>query len=471
MKKLIIFLLIIKTTFSYSQELKEEIKLPKQFKVVNSFSGELKDKESFHVVVARDIRVRDYKLIAFKYSKGFFSNLGVESFKKEPSILSFHSSNSLLTLVVSYNKTKRKQYIRVLDINTDSLKLKKSKEFLNKNSLANFRESHKTILLNGNKDSLYARIIHNSERIDLVKASDGYNLDLYQNFVDYSTFSTINQNEFVKNGSTSTKKAYYLNNSILVSKELREYTDDYHRSFHNETFSFNLDSKKLKRKDYYQTKLKKIKKDNSYVLDSLLVQVATNKKEGIITFFNTISKEKLNSIDLSKLNSNQIKTGSSFISISDFLKNVNRDKKELTITLNKTIEGHYLLLLDYVDITYNYSYNWWFHHNHMMMHQNMINSSIPNFGPNFTNYFHYIPFEEKRDYSLRFVIDSNGKLLNDVSYKTVFEQTDKQSYIKEVKDEKLLKYTSTCFFKDEFRYFAYNKKTKLFKAYNKIIND
>lgn len=472
MKKLIL-LLVLSTQIlhAYTGIVGQEIKLPEDYKIKGSFSGELTGADSFHVVVAQKKGQRNFDLFLYKFVDDKIGYLNIITYEKKPTILSFHSNLDVLTLIISYT-TNHKDFYDVLDVNLLDGKTYKSKSNLRENSLGLFRGKKETVLLSGTKKSLTATRIKNSNGINIINVKpDTYNKKTYSQFFK-SGLGEINQNEFVKNGSVKLIKGYHQNNKLLFT---RDYKDDSNGVIHaTSILTFDLNTGQLHKKRYKNNQpFFKATGFKSYILDTFLVQFTTNKKEGILTFYNIENATLLKSHNLLHLNIDKITKGEDFTTIEKFLKDQNKNKHIPTVTLNKTIKSNLLVRLDYVHTTYTYNFDWWLWHHHMFMMQQqqmMIQNFNRNFGPaDYSDYVYHFTHEYSSDTSLQFVVNANGAIVNEPTGDTIYNNIDKRKYIDELNDNTVYKHTSSCFVKNNFRYMTYSKEIKSFTIFNKPI--
>ena len=469
-RKIFTLALFAQVLLSYAYVVNNEIKIPENYKIKGSFSGELTGEDSFHTIVAQNKDQREFEIFLYKLTNDKIEFLGKSSYERQPSILSFHNRTGILTLVISYEED-RKDFYNVLDVNLQEGSLQKSTAFVHENAIATFRENNETILVNGTKKYLKVTRIKNGNSIRNTEIKN-YSKDVYNQYFK-GTIDEINQNEFVKNGSVNGVKGYYQDDRLIFTKD---FVGQYEGKDSHITAFLLVDLVTGDSKNYLKggTFTGKMIELQSYILDNLLVQFTANKKEGAVFLYDLDARKNLRTHTMNDIDNNVVLKGKDFTSIEVFLKEASKGKYLSTITLNKTRESNYLLRLDYVENTYSYNYNWWWWHQHMfMMHQQqmlMQNNMPRGFGPN--NIFdtlHYRSFEDKTDHSIQFVIDQSGNIVNEPITNTVYKSIEKKKYVDELNDDKALKHASSCFVEGKFRYIAYNKKSKSFTVYNKSI--
>ncbi len=473
MKKTILLLVIfIQAMCSHANVFNDEIILPDNYKIKGSFSGELSGNKSFHIVVAQDKGKKNYELFVYKYTDSEILFLNTATYDNQPTVLSFHSSNDVLTLIVSFQK-KRKDYYNIVDFNLETKNVSISEDTLNENTLVTFRDKEVTILLNGDKKELIATKIINSKIFTKITADkDQYNIVLFNKYFN-ATVDAINQNEYVKNGSVKNRKAYYKDDILTFTKD-KSTKENEGKSHDTSLFYFDLNkaASNINEVVIKGSNLPNISEYNSYLLDDKLVQITSNGKNGFLLIHDKEGRKVLNNIDLLKLDFTKVTKGENFESIEKFLKETKKKKYLTTITLNKTKDLNYFLRVDYVENTYSYNSNWWWWHHQMFMMQQqqmMMHNNVPTgFGPGLNDdYEHYFAYEEGEDFSFQLSFDINGKLVDQSSDNTIYEIIDKKNYVDELNDDKTLKHSSSCFVEGIFRYMGYNKKEGTLKIFNK----
>ena len=473
MKKTILLLVIfIQAMCSYADVFNDEIKLPDNYKIKGSFSGELSGNSSFHIVVAQDKGKKDYELFVYKYADSEILFLNKATYDNQPTVLSFHSSNDVLTLIVSFQK-KRKDYYNIVDFNLKTKKVSISEDTLNENALVTFRDKEVTILLNGDKEELIAtKIINSKSFIKINTDKEQYDNVLFNKYFN-ATIDVINQNEYVKKGSVKNRKAYYKDNILVITKD--KSTKGNEGKVHDTSlfyFDLNKTGSNISEVVIKGSNLPSISEYNSYLLDDKLVQITSNGKNAFLLIHDKKGNKVLSNIDLVTFDFTKVTKGKDFVSIEKFLKETKKKKYLTTITLNKTKDLNYFLRVDYVENTYSYNSNWWWWHQHMFMMQQqqmMMHNNVPTgFGPSLNNeYEHYFTYEEEENFSFQLSFDINGNLMKQASDNTIYEVIDKKQYVDELNDDKTLKHSSSCFVEGVFRYVGYNKKEGTLKIFNK----
>jgi hypothetical protein len=454
-----------------------EIVIPKNYKTENTFSGDLSDTDSFHLIFTKNKKTKTYKVFSYLFNGNTTTELPSLLNEKSCEVVSFHKKNNILSLLLSY-KIKKKFFIRKVDYNLKTKKKIDSEVTSHDDFVTSIRESDKSILIYKTDDVFRVSTYSGNEASFDKELSLEQNEDI-KNFLKKQSVTSIKTDEFVANGATNTVRLYYEDNTLFFTRD----SDD---PLAVNVIGISLNNKKtnvtqLLKLDLNNENLvpeiltfenangKKFKKATSFFTKDKLFQLALSKKQGFINIADVNTGKVLNNIPLNESMSKFTKGNSEFQGIEKFLKNAGKNKYNATITANKTKSNKIRLRVDYVDISYNYNYNWWWHHQMMFQHQQMmmqqnIQRSIPSgFGPRVPDdtYFENATItKEKRHFEL--LIDIEGNLLNEDLPEALYKEIDKKNYIKKLDENTKLKHVSSCFLKNSFRNISYNKKTKSF---------
>lgn len=140
MKKLLLLLLLFTTIANAADVVK--FRLAQNQKLEGTFSGDLDKKESIHFVIAKNTDTKKFDMLSFFMdASGNIKELEKISFKKVPSILSYHKTGNTLT-VLNYNDNE----LRIIDFDILSLKatINKINDFKQPGNV--FRLNNKTVL-------------------------------------------------------------------------------------------------------------------------------------------------------------------------------------------------------------------------------------------------------------------------------------------------------------------------------------
>lgn len=459
MNKTVVFVLVsLFTSICFANTIvNNTIKLPKNFKVLSTFSGEISDIKSFHLILSRNKKNKNYTIHPYTFENNTIKELKTIENDQLYSVVSFHKENNILTLLLSYTK-KGKKYLQKVNIDFISNTFSKKKATSHKNFEASFKEKNRSVLLYNHKNELISEQYIGSEK----KIKSKYNFKKHNDKVKFILkdyiINAINTDEYVKNGSINLLKAYLQNDEIYFTK---------HNNYKKTTsiIKINIKDSILKPsvidiKNYNAGK--PFKKKRSFFYDNKLFSLALNKKQGVIKITDIISKKTLNTISIDSNLSSKIKGNKSFEGVERFLKNAGKNKYIPTITVNKTVDNNLIIRVDYVDKTYSYDNNWWFFHQQMQFHNQMLRAP-GGFGPNSEmDYYFNNATTNKENRFFKLFVDQKGVLLDKELTKTVYRKIDKKKHREKLKEKIDISKKSSCFLKNSFRYITYNKKLKEF---------
>ncbi|WP_299440369.1 hypothetical protein [uncultured Aquimarina sp.] len=444
--------------------------LNKGQKVKSTYSGDIDQKSSIHLIIYKDKNRKEYGIKPFFIDENNkIIELNDINFSSEPTILSYHKNEETLTLIASEDTklklgifTKKLTIIDV-NINTKESKIKVLPKF--KLPKVTVRLPEKSILLN---------YIVEEKRIDITNIVNGDNIiqTPFNVSEDYGIFKRIfssqpkfiNTNEYIENGAIDDTKVYY-DKGLLYFDYIRRNNQSILSLVLNPVQSNSLQFQIIDNLD-----IEKIKNLNSFYHKGNLFLMIKTKKSTILSVVDI----KTGSIKFKKpIQGNFIGYfNDENLRLIDKAIRIQRHKP--TITINKSVEGLNVLRLSYVDkTTYNYHNNWWFHH---QMFQNMMHQQqefmrqqnfnrMPSFGPNnetFDLYNTEVPSIIKENEFIKIVFDNNLNPIKNASVKTVKEYIDKNLYLEPFKDQKGIKHFTAAFSTESIRTIHYSKKSKKF---------
>ncbi len=469
---LCIVVLFFTTILFANEELKNKIKLEKYYKIKNTFSGNLSENSSFHLIFAKNKKTKKQEVFTYVFDGNKIEKLPEIIHTKPFSIVSFHQENNILTLLLSYDK-KKTAYLKKVDIDIVNKQHVISEEIPHEDFITSFREKNRSVLIYKTEDAL---LFKNFISLNKTKESV-YNFtgkkDPIKKFFKDNSITALKTNEFVANGATTSLKAYLNKNEIIFTKDnLKKKTTS--------LFRISMEKEVIEQPEIFsflnQSSSKKFKKHTSYFSNKKLFLLSLHKKNGRIKIYDSRNKELLNTIDLNESLISKIKSNSNFTGVKEFLKNASRNKYEPTITVNKTKTDKIKIRVDYVDASYNYHYNWWWHHHQFMMWQNQMhmqnmNFSAPSgFGPSQPNEKIFNgAVTNKKERFFELLINNKGLVSEESLPESFYKEINKNKYIDELEEKTLLKHKSSCFLKDSFRYIFYSRKNKEFLIKTKLL--
>jgi len=477
LKRLTLALLLF-VNFSFANTIINDlIVLPKDNKILGTFSGDISDIDSFHLIFTKNKKSRNFEVFTYLFDGEKIDKLPGILSKQSYEVISFHKKNDFLSLLLNYT-IKKKTFIKRIDFNLKTKQRTETEMGSHEGYLTSVRLKDKSILIY-KTDEVFKVLNYIGNEAPLNKElALKENLDIKKFFKD-NTVTSIKTNEFVANGATDLVRLYYDKNTLFFTKESDDPLNisvagislNNKKTNHTELLKLDLNTSKLFPKFlmFKNGKNEKFKKATSYFAKDKLFQLALSKKLGFIKISDVNTGKPLKTISLDNSISNYVKGSSGFQGIKKFLKNAGKNRYHATITANKTQSDKIIVRVDYVDITYSYNYNWWWLHQQMFLqqqqfHMQNVRRSLPSgFGPNALNdyAFETATFsKEKRFFEL--LIDPKGDLLKEGLYNPFYKEIDKKKYIEDLDDIRGIKFESSCFLKNSFRYIVYKKSMKGF---------
>ncbi len=430
------------------------ILLEKKQKVESTFSGDINQESTVHLVFYKDKKLKNYRVIPIFYDKNNNAiRLDELHFSKKPEIVSYHQNKeNTLTLLfnVEYKKT---LVIADFDLNTKKSKIKYERLFEKSNLV--FKLPTKTILIElkgKNKDSINVMLIENTQTISTItiKPIPEQKSDFKEIFD--SEISVINTDEYVEYGSFLPSKAYYVDGIL-------KFVHDEKKT--GKTTFLNIDLNNPESLEFSRLSAannQKIKDINSYLFDNKIFYLVNANSNVYLRIFDVETKKILYKTNLAN---NLIK----YFNPKEINKYINKTSKSFytpTITVNTSVENNMVLNIGYVDNrTYNYYNDWWFQHWmwQQQIMQPMPTPNLPNFGPNPMKYdYNYIPLKDLKPFQI--VLNSNFEILNNATTETKRKNIDKDKYKKRLDNNYSLYHSSLAFTANSVRsiYYVPNRK-------------
>lgn len=432
-----------------------KFKLSEYQKLEGTFSGELDRKESVHFVIAKNKSTKKFDVLTFfTDASGNVKQLETIYLKKAPSIISYHKSGNILT-VLNYDD----ELLRVIDYNTETLKaaIKETEDFVEPKNI--FRLKDKTIIVQhkGTKGGLKINEIRSCKDIKTKEADipEAQSKE-YKQFFKVMP-EAVNSNEFVKNGSISETKSYIINDNLVI-------TADDKKEGITKTMTINATTGKADFKTF-TNKTYKQRDITSYIYGNNLFSIGLNKEDLKLKSFDLSSGAEKTSYSL---NGELAEASKNKDAKTNFLKEASRGSMAPTVTVNRA-GNNYAVRMDAVHRdTYNYNYNWyhmhWMMQQQWMMHQQMMQNNMRVMqmsGPAPAFYDHFItPYIEKKDIAFTILLDDNLKLVNNSEINTDMKDIDKDKYLNDFKDNKEITQFTAAFLDGEMRYIYQDKKSK-----------
>lgn len=438
-------------------------KLEEHQKLVGTYSGDLDQETSVHLVIFQDKNADNYGIMPyFINEEGEITSLEHFSLTNEPSIISYHLNreSSNLTLLVQ-NGRKKDQLLEIIDLNI----LNKT---VSRSTLQNYEEAYlvirakdRSFLIYKEKDGIFneknaldIRTIYDSKNNHQENYSfNGVNRDQYRRIFE-TTPESVNTNEYVENGSIQPSRVYFFNDRLIFDHTSPEgYT----------TLRINPESStEMSFMEFEFGDFEKLKEINSYIYESKVFLFLNNKKDLNLRSYNLEDGKLLASVHLQEDLSGHLNSEL----LEKILKKSSRRGHRLTGTVNEGPENSLVVNIDYVSADYNYHYNWWWHYQFMQQHmmwqnqmmQQHMRMQMNTFGPNPETYAAN-EFTVKNTESIQLVIDRNFKFQDGREATTLRPNIDKDKYIERFEKNRQLKDVSIAFTKRSGHAIFYSRET------------
>ncbi|WP_298952010.1 hypothetical protein [uncultured Nonlabens sp.] len=449
-------------------------KIDQNYKVQGTFSGNTQGEDSFHFIIAKNKKEKNYNILPFQFKNEEVVKMDPITFKEQPNVLSFHNNGDQLSVVTSYNEGKSRKF-QVVDVNLKDHTVKKSEALDGENYKTTVREKDQNFLVFSEKESLKIVAVKNASDVkDITIEATAANKDFLK-ALSKNNLDAISSQDFVENGSINDFRIYSDQGTITITQEnTKEGTTNVAQIDTSDSSNTELKVTNFKSNDSGEGKLKK---STSYVSDNKLFQMNLKKDAATLDIHNLDDKSNK---QLNLLSGDVVSAASSKAAANSFLKNATKGKNQPTVTVNEARDGALKLRVDYVNKKlYSYNYNWWWHHHWMMQNQMwimqqqqnrmMLQNSLPRFGPDVSDAYPIYTVKEKADSFFEIGLHANGSIMPASDVTTIHKNIDKKSYIDDIDNNKKLKHSSTVFTATTFRYISYNKKTKSFLIHSKSL--
>lgn len=472
--KNVIFIIIMIASSSLLANDLFQIEIPEGHKLEATYSVSIDQQNStFHLVIFKE-KNKGYKMIPiFVDSSSEVKEMEMIAFDALPTFVSHHANGSIITLVGIDGDSDQ---MSILDIDTSTgqhrMKIEEEKEVYK----TIFRLENRSVLVRNTKrgKSLVIKEVINSDTLtnSIIDIGD----DIRKEFKNFTKLypEAINRNEYVKTGSIGQRKSYISDHTITFTLD--------ENSTGTKTLEFNWDDLSVKSKSFETSEMKRIKDYTSYLYDDVLFTIASSKKDLVLNAFDFNTGEKRKSLSLKQKIS---RISGDFNATIEFLKTGGKSKMKPTVTINKSKNNKMVVRLDNVEkTTYQYHYNWWFHHwmfqNHMwhvqqqqmQMQMNSTMQMIQNnnramnrFTPNgefYDRYYNVLGTFKEETTAIEFVLDENLELMPfESSTETQYNKIDKTKPLEKFNDNKNYKQLTASFTESEMRYIYMDRQSKV----------
>jgi len=440
-----------------------KVKLEKGEKVEETFSTEL-EHGSLHLLFIKNKKLSHVGLRTF-YVDAKMKVVEMEKvfYPKVPVVLSFHQTEEHIFLFTFLEKKLTKIKLNPLDGTLEKIVVSgvKRPEYV-------LRNPNKTIFIRPDSENEEITIEHfsNSINADLIKEKIKKNHMGKDNWIFTKPFVSVNTSEFVDKGSISNRKIY-LEGSLLTFTFLDDKTINYH--------SWNLKDSSSYQGVFDIATQSTSRNVNSFVHGKHIYRVDTQKEQLKITILDMINGEEEASLE-SDTELAYIFSDSK--STRHYFKEIWKKAIKPTIAVNMNTEGNPIVRLSSANTaTYNYYYDWWYHHfvfQHqiqMQMMQQQAIQNIPGFQPS-PDYYEEIGViynSEDEDTRFEFVLNSKYEPIPEGNMDTEFPTKNKEKYLKPFKSNSFLKHLTAAFTNSQMRYIFFHKSMKtVFLDYQRI---
>ena len=453
MKLLLIYISTLFFSIStFSNEL-FKIQLNKEEKLEGTYSAEFISNKTIHVALIKNTETGKFLFSPYLVDENN-KVLKLESFTmvKKLQILSYHLNGDVATFL-NYDEEEKLLYVVDYDLTTGKSKNSSVKFKEKADNIFRFTDKTTFVFFDKKVGVSFTTIVNSENKIET-------NIDVpsEKNKVFKAAINkmpeAINQNEYVKNGSIGRAKTYLMNDKFFMTFENDSKTMD--------VFQFDLNAKSFHSSSFETTGSESLKDFGNYVFENKIGTIGIEKEDAILSFYDIENVKLLSKLSLSTVLDKPV--------LTSFIKLATRSVYKPTLTVNKNVNGKFVLRLDNVnEDTYTYNYNWWFHywffqqqmwHHQQMMMQQQMRFSPGGFGPNPMELENELYFFKSDSKFVEIVLDTDLKTVLNETKETVFKNIDKGYYVDKYKENGLIKEFSSAFTATDFRYIYQDKKSK-----------
>lgn len=451
MKKVIILLIFAQSlclNFAFSLN---EIVLPKQYKVLKTFSANIGENTSLHIVYTKNRKSKKLEQIVYINENIKGAKEVAKVFDLKGNIEFYHFKNNIFT-AFSSSETNGISYLQKYDINLSTGKLSTEKKFLKPSNHTNINLKDKTYSILNYPNMLVVKeykgnLVMKPRKIMLSNSTE---LDKYFHYKDIPYIRT---DEFVKSSSVAKTKAFYNNDTVY-------YVKDNIKNYSTKIVSLPLrDKNNLSVKEFPLTNYTKHKRLASYLYKDYLIQVVADKNQGLIQFSNIKTSKVLFSRILNNDFLKEIGIDYNSFNLKGFLRNACAKQANLLTIINETKSGTFLVEIDYRAPGYYYDPSFRFF-NHQMLFQNNASQQILNHGPSYSDERNLFEQNTNSNRIIEFIIDSKGNISKAKNYRTKYKKVSYDKLVERYNFDTNIKYVSYCVTKKYFRHLKYDKKNR-----------
>ena len=442
MKKLLLFTALLVANLSQGNELLR-FKLNKDDKLQSTYSASIGNGSSVHFVIAKNGASKKFLLMPYLVdASNKVKKLNSFASENNFNIVSFHSNNDILS-IVDYNSDDKELNFIDFNMSTGKSTSKRQEQKTPFDHL--FRLKNKTLLVTLDKKTNFLKVqsVATSDAVTQTNISIPEDKQKLFKKLAEQTPESVNQDEFVKNGSISSRKAYSIGNDIVYTFEKDKSETQVLKFELNKTDDFALSS--INTED-----LKSSKDVSNYLVNDKIAFLAVDKDDVKLNIFDINSSKKTNSLSFK----NDLSASVAQEQLANFMKQASKSSNKSTVTVNKTKDNKLKFRVDYVNASeYSYNYNWWFNQwffqQQMMMqqqHMMMINRQAQmRMGPAAPDgdFMYAEEFKDAEKKAIEFTLDTNFKTTGQEDNTLQYPEIDKDKYLEKYKsDRKIKQFTS-----------------------------
>tara|TARA_A100000171_G_scaffold52224_1_gene69644 strand:+ start:31737 stop:33137 length:1401 start_codon:yes stop_codon:yes gene_type:complete len=425
-------------TFSYTLEKHQKFEKTFSFAVENA---------TIHLIIVKNKDTKKYDLIPFYMnSQQMVNQFETSSFEDVPDIFAYHTNGDVVSISTFQDKT-----IAVLDYNLQNGSvLEKTWESKDK-PVIKFIDATKTKYLERtDKETLELTTITTSADVQTKKISVSKEFQKAIKEIFKEPVSIVDNQNFVKHGAISEIQGYFNDETIYFTFY------DYFQKDTPEILIIDITTGIISQKQILQDVLEKPTDFNAHIVDDMLFASFLTKEDLAFQVYDAKSGSVKQSHTLNGTLS-QLRTikGKRLA----YLKKTKKFKFKSTVSVNKTQDNKYAVVVDVVNRDTYHHYDWFWLHTMMFNQQMMLNMGMPGgFGPKDFITEDIINYWASEDsIPLEFVLDANFNLLPDHNGATLKEFVDKEKYAKQLAENKTVFNSSIGFLENEYRYIYTNK--------------
>lgn len=466
MKYLSILLLLFLMAFVPNKE----IKLEKTQKVLSTFSGNINDTSSFHLILTKNLKDNKHNILPFIFEEEGVNEIPAIEFDNKFEFMSFHTNGDVITLITK-TKIGKETSVDVMDIDISNGEVTRSDQIFGIEDLKTVvRAQNKNVLLYVNELEMSTVTIHSANDFQESFVIKNNQNEEFFTRLEERQIDAIKTNEYTEDGSVNEFKAYLIGEELIVTQD-----DQLLGQTNVLKLPTTVDGQQfIEIETFTQKSKKRFKKNSSYINNNKLFQLRVGKEHIDLNIFE-LDNGDVKTVDLNT--ANVLRHSSDKEATENFIKGSLKNRNQPTLAINAATNNSYSIRLNYENKKkYRYFDNWWWHHDWMWQqnlmfdqmvrdHQRQLRNNLPKFGPNSTTP-EYLLYDhlgmKKKNTAFELGLNANGEVVPISDIKSVFKAIDKKAYIEKLEEDKYLRHTSSTFTDEFCSFITYNRKTKTF---------